>query len=134
MKNTIVLLNVLATMISRSINIPSHLPSLISLLRHYDSLFQDNDEGLLAIKAVTRTVLEGINAEIKSEDKNEEEFIHIAFQILITVQATRTIAENHRQEAGDLLVGLAKLGGYASVSELHGREIIPILDQLVEKR
>lgn len=71
-------------MLSRSQGLSTHLDLLTKMLIMYETQFYDNDEGLIALYGIIYTLLERLQ-EINIH------FLKVTFEILVNVQATRTI-------------------------------------------
>ena len=83
-KNTITLLNIFANMLLRSEGLYEHESSITAALASYEPQFQESQEGLAAIFEIAHTLLRRL-------EKPTENFLHVAFQIFINIQATRGI-------------------------------------------
>lgn len=62
------------------------------------------------------------------------DFLHIAFQIFVSVEATRTISEGKRKEAAEALVLLSQKAGFANIADLNASEIGPILERMIKTK
>ena len=77
-KSTIALLNILGHMLLRSESLEEHLPIITKALSGYEAQFVENDEGLTALLDIANTLI--CRLPTISPD-----FLHIAFQILVSV-------------------------------------------------
>jgi hypothetical protein len=92
----VVLLNILGQMCARSEGLDAHVDLFVSALTGYEMQFTDNDEGLSAIFSIASTLLVRLH-EITPR------MLQVLFQIFINVQATRSLGEPLRLEAGRML-------------------------------
>jgi hypothetical protein len=107
-------------MLLRSEALEENLPIVTSALNGYEAQFAENDEGLIAL-------LDIINTLLRRLPQIQGDLLHIAFQILVSVEATKSIPEIKRKEAADGLSLLSQKAGFASIADLNASEIGPIL-------
>ena len=65
-------------MLLRSESLDEHLPIITKALSGYEAQFVENDEGLTALLEIANTL-------IRRLPKISDDFLHIAFQILVSV-------------------------------------------------
>lgn len=121
------MLNILAQMINSTQHLEEHSQTFVGLLTHYEKLFYDVDEGLVALFDIGSILLRKIS-DVKVE------LLHIIFEITINVQATRSISDSKRKEAPMVFEMLAKKGGYGGVAELNASEIGPALTNMIKNK
>jgi hypothetical protein len=126
-KNTISLLNILGHMLLRSEALEENLSIITGALSGYESQFAENDEGLIALLDIINTLLQRL-PEVFGD------LLHIAFQILVSVEATKSIPEVKRNEAAMGLNLLSKKAGFASIADLNASEIGPILERIIKTK
>ena len=101
-------------------DLQEHEPTFVSLLTHYEKMFYESDEGLVAIFEIGTILLQ------KLKDVSGD-LLHVVFQIAINVQATRSIPGDRRSQVPAVFELLANKGGFMSVAELNASEIGPII-------
>jgi hypothetical protein len=83
-KNTVVLLNILGHMLLKSEGLEQHIDLITATLASYEQQFLDNDEGLTALFKISHTLL-------KRVEHISDKFLHLAYQIFVNLQATKTV-------------------------------------------
>jgi hypothetical protein len=101
---------------------------LLGLVKNYEKLFVENDEGLAAVSKIVITLISRL------PHLSFDNFVTAAFSVLLNVQSTKAMNEKVRKESIEAMEVLAKKGGYGTVAELHSQEVGPFLEALLKTK
>ena len=113
--NTIILLKLISYMILTTEDLEDHVNDLLYIVKNYEKILIDNDEGLVTVEKIAITLINRL------QHYNYDSFIKTVFSILLNVQATRSLPKEEIEASHRAMENLAKKAGYGTVAELHSQ-------------